>query len=602
MDDSLNAPTLDSYKRLFEEARDLTQTARERAKKHRRYYDGLVEDKIARVLRRKKQPDFVINRVRPGVEGMVGVVDRGKSDPRAYPRTPQDEGSAEVATDTLRYVSDTNRWHQLKLGCFRNMLIEGVAAILTEVDEQLEVKFRRIRFEEFFADPYSRELDYSDASYMGCAKWQYVDTAVAAYPEFEEELRLAVTNGVTGDATWDDRPDDGALAWTDQKRRRLLMVEMYHRYAGQWLKCVFVGDLKLEEGVSPYLDNEGNPCCPIEAVAAYADDENQRYGVVSDMIGPQDEINTYRRKAAHLATYRQFQATDTQAAYADPDEVRKEGEKPDGVIPIGYQLVPNTDRFQMDASLLAEAKAEIERVSVNPAILGRSGESQSGRAQLIRQQAGLTELAHLFSGLEDFEMRVFRQAWARVRQFWREPKFIRVTDDENAVRFLQVNKPVWGPPAPVIDPTTGMPKYDPATRQIVMEPQLIGVENDVAQMGVDIIVDSTPDTANVQQEQFQALVDLARAGIQIPPAALIKASSLPKKREIIEAMEQAAQQQAPDPKAEAAFEVEMRGKMAGAEKDLAQSELARANALRSMSEAQAQEMQTRWMTNVPRGF
>lgn len=611
MDDGLttdapatNAPTLDSYKRLFTEARDLTQTSRERAKKHRRYYDGKMDARLEKELRAKKQPTFTINRVRPGVEGMVGVVDRGKSDPRAYPRTPQDEPGSEVATDTLRYIADVNRWHQLKIGGFRNMLVEGVAAVLTEVDEQLEVRFRRIRFEEFFFDPYSRELDFSDASYMGVAKWQYVDAVIAAYPEAEAGLRNAVTSGDNGDSTWDDRPENVGTTWTDSKRKRLLLVEMYHQHAGQWLKCVFVGDLKLEEGVSPYQDQDGKPCNPIEAVAAYIDDENNRYGVVSDMIGPQDEINTYRRKAAHLATFRQVQETDSVAAYADPEEVRREAAKPDGVIPPGYGIVPNTDRFQMDSALLQEAKAEIERASVNPAILGRQGENQSGRAALVRQQAGLTELSHLFGGLEDWELRVYRQAWARVRQYWTEPKFIRVTDDENAVRFIQVNEPIWGPPAAVMDPITGLPKYDPTTRQIVMQPQFLGMRNSVAQMGVDIIVDTTPDTANVQQEQFQALIDLKRAGVtSIPDKALIIASSLPKKREMLEAMEAAGQQ--PDPQQQAAAELAMRKANSDINKTDAQAIQARASAAKDMVAARGeqvqQEMATRFL-DIPPGI
>jgi hypothetical protein len=125
---------LDTYKRLFSEARDLTQTARLTAQKHRRYYDGKIDPKLLKTLRRKRQPDFTINRVRPGVEGLIGVVDRGKSDPRAYPRTPQDQDVSDVATDALRYVADLNRWHQNKLKVFRNILIEGTAAVLVEVD------------------------------------------------------------------------------------------------------------------------------------------------------------------------------------------------------------------------------------------------------------------------------------------------------------------------------------------------------------------------------------------------------------------------------------------------------------------------------------
>lgn len=597
MDGGLIETELGTWKRLFTEARDMTATARERSKRFRRYYDGKIDRELQKTLRARKQPDFVINRVRPGVEGMVGVVERGKTDPRAFPRTPQDEGSSEVATDTLRYITDQNRWHQNKLKAFRNFLVEGTTAILTEVDARLEVRLRRIRFEEFFYDPYSREPDFSDAGYMGVAKWQYQDEVISTYPEFEIAIRGVVTSGDTGDSLWGDRPDDQTTTWSDAKRKRLLVVEMYAKRGGVWMKCVFVGGLKLEEGASPYLDDDGQPMNPIEAASAYVDDENNRYGVVADMEGPQDEINTYRRKGAHYATFRQLQETDPSSAGVDPEEARREAQRPDGVMPSGWSIVPNTDKFSMDMTLLAEAKSEIERASVNPAILGRSGENQSGRASLIRQQAGLTELAHLFGALEDLELRVYRQAWSRVRQYWTEPKFIRVTDDENAVRFLQINKPVYGEPAPVIDPATGIPQYDPYTRQIVMAPQLLGYENSVAEMGVDIIVDSTPDTANVQQEQWQSLVELAKVGGlgQNPGPILLKNSNLPKKREIIEALEKEQEGQQPPPEAQEAMRLAMAEKQAAIGKTEAQTEQARASAIKTMGEAQAQEMQSAWL-------
>lgn len=607
-----NYPTLDSWKRLFTEGRDLTATARETAKKHRRYYDGKVDQKLQKSLRRAKKPTFNINRVRPGVEGMIGVVERGKSDPMARPKTPQDQDGSDVATEVLRSIDDANRWHQNKLKSFRNMLVESTTACIVEVDARLDVRKTRIRVEEFIYDPYSREPDFSDASYMGIAKWQYVDSVIALYPDKAEELRLAVIDsggpgvGGTGEALWDDRPNDNSVAWTDPKRQRLLTVEMYQKHGAEWLKCVFVGDLKLEEGPSPYLDEWDIPCNPIEAISAYVDDENNRYGAVEDMVGPQDEINTYRRNAAHRSQFRQVQESDTVSAYADPEEVRREAAKPDGVIPPGYQLVPS-DKFPMDMALLQEAKAEIERIGPNPAILGRQGESQSGRAQLIRQQAGLTEQAHLYAALEEWDERLQKQAWNRVRQFWTEPKFVRTTKNDRAYDFVQINEPIMGPPMPAIDPQTGFVKVDPITRQIVMEPQVLGMKNQVAKMGVDIIIDNTPDTANVAQEQYQALVDLARSGVPIPPKVLIEASSLPKKREILEALDQASQsqQQQPDPRAEAAFELEMREKAAGVDKTTAQAEQARATAAKTVTEARGnalqQEMETRWLT-APNGF
>jgi hypothetical protein len=73
--------------------------------------------------------------------------------------------------------------------------------------------------------------------------------------------------------------------------------------------------------------------------------------------------DAYRRKAAHWATFRQVQETDTVSAYADPEEVRREAAKPDGVLPPGYGIVPN-DKFSMDMALLNEANAEIERAGL----------------------------------------------------------------------------------------------------------------------------------------------------------------------------------------------------------------------------------------------
>lgn len=580
---------LDTYKRLFQEARDLTQTVRLTAKTHRRYYDGKIDEKIKRALKRKRQPDFTINRVRPGIEGMVGVVEGGKAEPRALPRNGPDQAAAETGTKVLGYVSDINRWPRQKLKVFRNMLVEGTAAVITEVDEDLEIRFRQVRYEEYFYDPYAREDNLSDKSYDGIAKWQYLDEVVSSYPEHEAALRLIVQTGDNGDNTWDDRPTTGSTMWTDPKRKRMLVVEMYKRERGAWLKCVFVGDLKLEEGPSPYLDNKGRPCNPIEAQSAYVDDDNQRYGAVQDMVGPQDEINVYRRKAAHRATFRQAQESDPVAAYADPEEVRRELSKPDGIIPPGYQVVPD-DKFQLDMALLAEAKSEIERMGPNPAILGRS-DSSSGRQDLVRQQAGLTELAHLFAGLDDLEHRIMAQAWARARQFWVGPKLIRVTDADSkeGFDFLQINEPVFGPPQPVMDPVTGMPKFDPATRQIVMERPLIEMRRQIAQMDVDIKIDTTPDTASVQQEQYNALVELAKVPGALgrnPGRILIKASSLPMKRELLEELDREAQgPTGPSPQEQEMIRLEMANQAATAEKTQAQAAQARATALKTTRDA-----------------
>jgi hypothetical protein len=81
--------------------------------------------------------------------------------------------------------------------------------------------------------------------------------------------------------------------------------------------------------------------------------------------------------------------------------------------------------------------------------------------------------------------------------------------------------------------------------QVVTRPQIVGYNNRIADMVMDIIVDAQPDTATLQEEQFQALSQMAANGFPIPPELIIRASSLPNKRELLEAIE--AQKQQPDP-------------------------------------------------------
>ncbi|MEA5212586.1 hypothetical protein, partial [Xanthomonas fragariae] len=147
--------------------------------------------------------------------------------------------------------------------------------------------------------------------------------------------------------------------------------------------------------------------------------------------------------------------------------IRKEAARPDGVLPSGVQIVNQSDKSAGESQLLAEAKSEIERMGPNPAVLGRTGESQSGRANLIRQQAGMTEQAIVFGGIEDWELRIYRQKWNRARQYWTPPMFIRTTDDEGAPDFIGVNQPKG---EPIMDPATGEPAIDPKTGEPMEAP------------------------------------------------------------------------------------------------------------------------------------
>jgi hypothetical protein len=549
------APDLASLKRMFEEAADLTKTARLQAQIDRDYFDGnqlTSEEKLA--LARRSQPDNVFNRVRPAVEGTIGLIEQGQTDPKAWPRNPQDEQASEVATKVLRYIEDKADFDQTKMECAHDFFIEGICAVIVEADERLDVHANHIRYEEFFYDPRSRKKDFEDSRYFGIAKWRYGDDVAREYPDAKADIERSLEGAIgVVDDTFQDRPTDisTTVQWVDRKKRRVMVVELYHLEAGEWRRCVYHAGGILEYGPSPYRDKYGTRC-PIIAASCYIDRENNRYGKVRDMRGPQDEINKRRNKALWRASVAQIQAVLPEAIEVNADEARREAARPDGVIPMGWQRVTDHANFQHEIQLLQHATAEIERMGPNPAILGRQGETQSGRAQLVRQQAGMTELAPVLGVFDRWMLRVYRAMWETARQYWTAPMWIRVTDDEGAPEFIGLNMP--------------------ATVDTPYGPQQT-VEHPIAEMDVDITIETTPDTANIQQEQFLGLIELVKSGaVQIPPQILIKASSLPDKTALLEEMKALSEQ--PNPQQE----LQLRGAAAEVQKTEAEAALTGAKA------------------------
>ena len=528
---------LESVKRKATVSMDMLDAARRQAQIYQKYYDGdQWTDAEKRTLDARGQPALSFNHIKPAVNAIIGIVERGRTDPKGWGRTPKDQDAAEVATDGLRYVSDVTRYNATARECLQDFLIWGIVAGINELDEMGEPGIRRIRPEEFFYDPYSRDRDFGDARYMGIAKWMDEQDLVDLYPDAQDKIKQSFDSATTGDS-FKDRPRDG-WSWIDVKSRRIMCFEMYSRRGGEWHKCVFVYGGVLEQGPSPYLDSKNKrPRNPIIAHSAYVDIDNQRYGVVKDMVSPQDAINKARSKAVHILNVSKLRVS---RQVQDIDGVRREWAKPDGIIEADEGQIEELGDRQLAPAhleLLRDAKEEMRRQSPTPGIVGRQGSAQSGRAILAEQQAGLTEQAPLLAGFDDWKLRCYRAMWESIKQFWTAPKWVRVTDDEMSPRFVGINIP-----EPVVDPMTGQPQIDPSTGQPIMQ-----VQNNPAEMDVDIVIDSTPDTAVIQEEQFQRLAELAQAGMPIAPDVLIEASSLPKKKQLLDKLKQAQEQQAQQP-------------------------------------------------------
>jgi hypothetical protein len=99
----------------FEAAEDASRRMRERAERDVDYYDNkqLTEEEF-RELEKRGQPPVTLNMIRQKIDYLLGLEKTSRSKPRALPRTRKHEDDAFAVGDALKYVSDDNRYPQLR--------------------------------------------------------------------------------------------------------------------------------------------------------------------------------------------------------------------------------------------------------------------------------------------------------------------------------------------------------------------------------------------------------------------------------------------------------------------------------------------------------
>lgn len=639
---AVELPSLSTRVEWYDDWDEQTAKSREDARRDRDYYDGhqWTPEEVA-ALEARNQPVIVKNRIARKINFILGEEIKKRIDPVARPRTPMHEDAARAATDALRYVEEEQQFDQVRSAVLKNVLVEGYGGAVKELVEEdggdYSHVLRHVEWDRLFYDPHSRVPDFSDAKYVGLIQWLDIDDAVELYPEAADALRAALLKAPSNTSSL---TDDAPRGWVDRKRQRVKVAEMYFRIGRDWYRSDFTESADLRPPERTYIvDQKGRSRCPLVMMSCYVDAEGSRYGVVRGLIGPQDEINKRSSKALHLLNVHGVIAE--RDFVRDPEKFQRELAKPDGYAEVEAgglqeQRVQVRDGGQLaqgQFALLQDAKADIDTIGPSSSTLPDLPDSSSGRAFMARQQAAAQELGPIFDQLRTWDRQVFELDWACIKAHWTQEKWLRVTDDaeDNGYRFVALNRRMTrgqrfaelmhgeqppplpkalemaaGPMAPMVlgqiqqvaqqAAQSGQQLPPQALMQLVSQHPAMTQEftqNAVEEMDVDIILDESPDTAILAQEEFATLADLMPSVVQTRPdmapvvsSMLIKASSLPNKRELLKAMEQG-----PDPKAEQQKAQVTQLQQALAQAQLAveqtRAELQKAQAAKANAEAQA---------------
>jgi hypothetical protein len=480
----------------------------------------------------RNQPVLTTNRIARKIDGVAGICERLRMDPKAYPRTPNHDAGASLATASIRYVLDAEEWNTKSAEDVRQAAINAIGGMELFIKAgqggkpgDYDIGFDLVESETFFYDPRSVRLDFSDVRFMGVAKWLDSDVAAEMFPEHADTIRDMMTSG-PGGLNWQQH--DREKMWVNTDLKRVFLIEHWYLRAGCWYYCFYVDMTELKRGKSMFYGGDGNTICRYVMWSANVDHDGDRYGFVRNLKSMQDEINARRSKALHILNTRRIVMTE--GAVQDIEVVRKEAARPDGIVVINPGEAHKFDfddartlaDMQGQLEFLGEAKQEIENFGPNPAISGEGIENRSGRAIALTQAAGMAELGPFMTSWRGWKIRFYRAIWANAQRYWTGERWIRITDDDDMIQFISLNKLTvdeWGTPS---------------------------IENAIGTIDVDIIIEEGPDTLTMQQDTYDTMIALAQKGAEVPPEVILELAPIDSqtKKKLFQRIEQAQQAQA----------------------------------------------------------
>ena len=516
-------------------------------KESRGYYHGVQwTAEQLKTLKKRRQPAMTFNRCARKIDGIVGLIEKLRQDPKAFARTPQHEQGADLATATIRYVMDASDWTPKSAEAGQDGAVDGIGGIGIEIIKgdkgDPDVGMELVDIQSFFYDPYSYKADFSDAGYMGVGKWFPESKAKRMFPQDKDGndwnmdgMDYELTSSSEREARW---------IQGDTPNRRMRIIDCWYEHDDGWCWAIFTGSAILAEGRAFFQDEKGKGICKYIMFSGNVDQDGDRYGFIRNMKSAQDGINARQSKMQHiLASKRLFIRQG--AAGGDIEKVRAEYARNDGVImttgPVNDDVKADDQSFDFAgwAKLLELNLAEIENFGPNPALIGTGVNAKSGRAISLMQQAGMAELGPYIIAYRGWKIRVYRAVWNAIQQHWKAERWIRVTDDNDLAQYIQIN-------GMQTDPMTGMPS----------------MVNPIGSLDVDIILDEGPDTITVMQDMYETLSNVvpSLAPMMAPPEAkammrlLVSTSPLDAaaKKQFNDASKQAEQAgPPPDPKVQA---------------------------------------------------
>lgn len=568
---------------------------RAQADKEADYADGnQLDTDLLRKMRQLGMPPAKENVITPAIAAVCGYEAKTRTDWRV---TPDGEPQSKDIADALNYKLNQAERHSKAdkaiSKAFKAMVTTGIGWIeVARAPNSLDfpIKCRYVHRNEIWWDMRSTELDLSDARWLRRRRW--VDKAKAArlFPEHKELLMRSLAGWMTDEAdtldggtstrlmnAWDAERAWTQIedAWFNTENRTVAIDELWYR---RWDKrvmlkikggravefdensmahqaAVMAGQATLVEEVIPTVRRAywvGPHCLhddespyphrhfPYVPMFGYQEDMTGiPYGIVRDMLFPQDNLNstisklrwgmasarTERTKGAVAMTDDQFRRMIARVdadVVLDPTHMAQPGARFE--VKRDFQL--SDQQFQ----LMTDSRTAVQRVSgVTDAFLGQAGTATSGLQEQTQLEQSQVSLADLMDQAHEARTQVGELIMALlIEDMGKDPQQIIIEGD------------VLNPPRTV---NLNVVEFDPATGVRYLS-------NDVQRARLMVALDDVPTSSGFRAQQLNALTEATKSA---PPELqrvilpyMVHMMDLPKKEDIVQAVMQTQQQADPE--------------------------------------------------------
>jgi hypothetical protein len=487
------------------------------------YYDGeQLPPEVKKEMESKGQPPLIFNLIKPVINGVLGMEARTRSD---LIITADDPGNAieDLVNALNEHYKDARRLADADIAesdAYSSMIKSGIGWVevyRNPFPMQSAYCIRFVHRDEVFWDSNCKQRDLSDCRWLLRRRWIDYDEAYNMFPDKKELLQRSINNdweSYIGDtdvsskdghnlgyeAAWADyqKFSRKESEWLQTRRKRILMQTVYYSTFNN------VTFLEFENGRMEEYDNTNRihnafvatgkatiriapvrqireawfvgptkvrdlPCrapqgwFPLVPMWGYRRDANgMPYGMVADMMSPQDSVNFRYSKLTSALNHKTI-VMDEDATNLTKRQVKEEVSKVDGMITLNpsrrnkntineaFQVQSNAEIGTQQFQLAMDSRELIEQTGgVYSAMLGEGKSGQSGTAINSLIEQGATTLAEINDNYRYGRLMLGRLLMLYIYEDMKKKKNIKVTvfkEDKSKRKQVIINAEIEGKPA-----------------------------------------------------------------------------------------------------------------------------------------------------------